>query len=213
MRASWQGPASRVPRSVRVRLPVAMGVSLCVCVCPPGSQLWSRQVDDDCVSGRVRGGHRLGVSECGEDRTVWQTRQTEPEFQDRGWLSLPIIGNSARATAHGDTLLGARFLLPVLFGTPGAAPQRRQNEAGVPREVRGGGDKLRGVQLGTGTGWFSHPAGAARSRVGVVQVSCCVVVVVAAPLGAEVSAGCVLRPRGRAWARPGGQGRRGGDSL
>lgn len=66
-------------------------------------------------------------------------------------LGIQNPNSRTRAMADGDLLLGARFLLPVC-GSP-----RRENEADVPREARGGGDKLRGVPLGSGAERFSDP--------------------------------------------------------
>lgn len=122
--------------------------------------------------------------------------------------TLPVLGDRVRAMAGGDRLPGARFWLPMFLGIPGAARPKRENEAhGAPRWVRGGGcDKLRRVYLELSAERFSDPMGAAGSPVLVNQVPC--FAVATTPLGSEVSASCVLRPRDRAWARPRGQARR-----
>lgn len=121
--------------------------------------------------------------------------------------TLPVLGDRVRALAGGNRLPRARFWLPGLLGIPGAARQRRENEAhGVSKGVRGGGDKLRQVYLESSAERFSDSTGAAGSPTLVDQVPC--FAVATTPLGSEVSASCVLRPRDRAWARPGGQARR-----
>lgn len=125
---------------------------VCVSVC-------ARQIHR-CLRGRWMMGVGLSASvvatafvyfECSEGRAVSQTRHTESEFQDQGWQAPSRFLETRPDLADGNPLLRARFLLPVLLGIPGAARQRRENVAGVPRGARGGGDKLRGIHLGFGT--------------------------------------------------------------